>query len=160
MAVAAAIPLGTAVEILSHMSKGSPVVAPIPTRTTPRPTPKPAATPASTPAGQSTPAPAPTPTQPPSAAVTGTFTGSSEPDLFGYLTATVTLQDSKIVGVTINAPMDNPRSAMINQQAVPILKSETLQAQSANIDGISGATATSDAYYNSLVSALQKAGLS
>jgi uncharacterized protein with FMN-binding domain len=41
----------------------------------------------------------------------------------------------------------------------PILRSEALQAQSANIDGVSGATYTSTAYAQSLQSALDSAGI-
>jgi uncharacterized protein with FMN-binding domain len=61
--------------------------------------------------------------------------------------------------VSITAPQDNPTSAYINSQVVPMLQSETLKAQSANINGISGATVTSEFYYQSLVSALKQAHL-
>lgn len=47
-------------------------------------------------------------------------------------------------------------SQMINQQAAPILLQQTLQAQSAHIDGVSGATYTSMGYIASLQSALDK----
>jgi uncharacterized protein with FMN-binding domain len=79
--------------------------------------------------------------------------------MFGYLSANITVRSGKIVGVSISAPMDNPRSSYINSISVPMLKSETLKAQSSNINGISGATATSQAYYYSLTDALKKAGL-
>jgi uncharacterized protein with FMN-binding domain len=73
--------------------------------------------------------------------------------------ATITVTGKKITNVSITAPEDNPRSAGINQQAVPLLQSETLQAQSANVNLVSGATFTSDAYIQSLQGALQTAGL-
>ena len=53
---------------------------------------------------------------------------------------------------------DDPRSADINSQAGPILLQQTMQAQSANIDGVSGATYTSEGYLQSLQSALDQAG--
>jgi uncharacterized protein with FMN-binding domain len=49
------------------------------------------------------------------------------------------------------------RSQIINEQAIPYLKSEALKAQSARIDTISGATETSDAFIQSLQSALRSA---
>jgi uncharacterized protein with FMN-binding domain len=50
-------------------------------------------------------------------------------------------------------------SAAINSQAIPILKNETLQAQGANVNTVSGATYTSQAYIQSLQSATRQAGL-
>ena len=47
----------------------------------------------------------------------------------------------------------------INDYALPILIQETLDAQSADIDMVSGATVTSDGYLQSLQSALDQAGL-
>ena len=79
--------------------------------------------------------------------------------MFGPVQATLTVRNGKITWVKITAPQDNPTSAYINQQVVPMLRSETLKAQSSNINGISGATVTSDAYYQSLQSALTNAGL-
>ena len=54
-------------------------------------------------------------------------------------------------------PNHTDRSIFINQQALPLLIQETTQAQSASIDLISGATDTSDAFQQSLQSALIKA---
>jgi uncharacterized protein with FMN-binding domain len=51
------------------------------------------------------------------------------------------------------------RSEQINSQAAPILLQETLSAQSANIDTVSGASYTSEGYVQSLQSALDKAGI-
>ena len=51
------------------------------------------------------------------------------------------------------------RSQRINSDAAPILLQETLSAQSATIDSVSGATYTSDGYVESLQSALDQAGL-
>jgi uncharacterized protein with FMN-binding domain len=51
------------------------------------------------------------------------------------------------------------RSQQINSQAAPYLLQETLSAQSAHIDAISGATYTSAGYVQSLQSALDQAGI-
>jgi uncharacterized protein with FMN-binding domain len=78
-------------------------------------------------------------------------------DPFGGVQATITVAGNRITNVSISAPQDNPRSASINQQAVPLLQQETLQAQSAQINLISGATLTSQAYAQSLQAALTQA---
>jgi uncharacterized protein with FMN-binding domain len=49
------------------------------------------------------------------------------------------------------------RSGVISQSAAPILKGEAIAAQSASIDTVSGATYTSQAYAQSLQSALDAA---
>lgn len=103
--------------------------------------------------------PAPTAVPQPTASTTHTISGPVIDDQFGQVQATITVAGAKITNVSITAPQDNPRSAFINQQAVPMLQQETLQAQSANINLISGATVTSEAYLQSLQGALQSAGL-
>jgi uncharacterized protein with FMN-binding domain len=90
------------------------------------------------------------------AAPSGTFTGPQVSDLFGVVQATVTVVQGTITDVGITAPKSNPVSANINSQAVGYLRTETLNAQSANISTISGATATSQAYLQSLQGALAK----
>ena len=59
--------------------------------------------------------------------------------------------------VPVRLPDSNGVDQQIDQQAVPILIQETLDAQSANIQSISGASYTSDGYIRSLQSALDKA---
>jgi uncharacterized protein with FMN-binding domain len=54
-------------------------------------------------------------------------------------------------------PNHSGRSQFINQNAIPILRSEALQAQSASIDMVSGATYTSEAFAQSLQAAILKA---
>jgi uncharacterized protein with FMN-binding domain len=56
-------------------------------------------------------------------------------------------------------PTDRPRSAEINAQAGPLLRQEVLQAQSAKINVVSGATYTSEAFAQSLQVAIQRANL-
>ena len=68
------------------------------------------------------------------------------------------MQGGKITKVTVlQHPSGNPRDAEINDYALPILIQETLNAQSANIDMVSGATVTSDGYVQSLQAALDGA---
>ena len=55
-------------------------------------------------------------------------------------------------------PSSARRSKQINDRALPILRQEVVSAQSANIDSVSGATITSDAYATSLQAALDAAG--
>jgi uncharacterized protein with FMN-binding domain len=55
-------------------------------------------------------------------------------------------------------PADRSTSRYINAQALPVLDSEVVSAQSALVDIVSGATLTSDAYLRSLNSALRQAG--
>jgi uncharacterized protein with FMN-binding domain len=99
----------------------------------------------------------------PSVAATGsgsrTYVGTAEVNQYGTVQATLVVTGNKITNVIITAPQDNPRSASINSYAVPILVSETLQAQSANIDAVSGATYTSESYIGSLQAALAEAHL-
>ncbi len=54
-------------------------------------------------------------------------------------------------------PNDNFRDQEINSYAIPILNQEAVQAQSGQIDAISGATVTSGGYIQSLQSAVDKA---
>ncbi|MBV9923302.1 MAG: FMN-binding protein, partial [Pseudonocardia sp.] len=53
----------------------------------------------------------------------------------------------------------NGRDQEINAEALPVLVRETMSAQNADIDMVSGATVTSDGYVRSLQSALDQAGL-
>jgi len=67
---------------------------------------------------------------------------------------------SRIAGVKVlQYPQDNGRSIQINSTALLVLTHETISAQSAHIDMVSGATVTSDGYLQSLQSALDQAKL-
>lgn len=85
------------------------------------------------------------------------FKGPFEDMRWGPVRATITVKNKKITKVGITVTPETSRSQFIDDQAVPLLKMETLQAQSANIDGVSGATDTSDAYTQSLAAAIKKA---
>lgn len=90
---------------------------------------------------------------------TRTVTGSTAQTKYGPVQVRITLTGSKITGATaVQSPDETARSKNINSTAVPKLNQETLQAQSADIDTVSGATYTSGGYKQSLQSALDQAG--
>lgn len=87
-----------------------------------------------------------------------TYDGASVQTRFGTVQVRVTIQGGKITEVTALQLTDAERkSAQISSRAAPVLRSEVLQAQSANVQTVSGATVTSDAYLTSLQAALDAA---
>jgi len=90
----------------------------------------------------------------------GTFTGDSVRTPYGPVQVEITVTGGQISDIrTVQCPTATPRDQMICQQAVPYLVQESLAAQSANVNSISGATYTSEGYMQSLQSAIDKAGL-
>ncbi len=88
----------------------------------------------------------------------GTVTGPVVQTQFGPVQVQVTLANGRITNVTaLQLPSDRQRSAYISSIVGPMLQGEALAAQSAQIDLISGATYTSDAYAQSLQAALDQA---
>jgi uncharacterized protein with FMN-binding domain len=88
---------------------------------------------------------------------TKTVTGDSVNTRFGAVQVRVTVTNGKITAASaIDYPTSNPRDAQINAYAIPTLNSEAVQAGTANIDMVSGATFTSEGYLQSLQSALNK----
>ncbi|MBY8344234.1 FMN-binding protein [Streptomyces spinosirectus] len=93
-------------------------------------------------------------------AVTGTktTTGDTVQTRWGPVQVRITVKNGRLTEVTaVTYPTENPRDQEINSFALPRLRSEALQAQSADIDTVSGATYTSDGYRQSLQSALDSA---
>jgi uncharacterized protein with FMN-binding domain len=89
---------------------------------------------------------------------TGQLTGSAVATPFGYVQVQVTMQSGKITDVqALQMPGGDRHTQEISSYAAPHLRSEALQAQSAQIDTISGATYTSYGYIQSLQSALDQA---
>ncbi|MYW65101.1 FMN-binding protein [Streptomyces sp. SID8379] len=89
---------------------------------------------------------------------TRTVTGDTVQTRYGPVQVELTLSGSKITAArAVQSPGDDPRSRQINAAAVPTLVQETLSAQSARIDTVSGATFTSEGYISSLQSALDQA---
>jgi uncharacterized protein with FMN-binding domain len=88
----------------------------------------------------------------------GTFDGEVVDTRWGPVQVAVTIASGKITNVTtLTSPNDKQKSISINNRATPILRSEALSVQSANIDSVSGATYTSEGYAQSLQSALDQA---
>jgi len=86
-----------------------------------------------------------------------TVTGPVVDTPYGPVQVQVTVKSGKIVDVAaLQTPSDQMRSQMIAQYAVPVLRQEALQAQSAQIDVVSGATYTSMGYAQSLQAALDQ----
>jgi uncharacterized protein with FMN-binding domain len=95
---------------------------------------------------------------PASKGVSGTFVGPSVNANYGNVQVQITVKDGKITDATaLQAP--SGKNDRWTNMAVPILKKQTLAAQSANIQGASGASYTSYGWYTSLQGALAKAGL-
>ena len=88
------------------------------------------------------------------------FTGSLATDQYGQLQVKLSVKNGRItkVGFTTFVANDG-HSVQIDQSAAPVLIRETIAAQSAHIQGVSGATYTSNAYQQSLQAAIDKAGL-
>ena len=128
------------------------------------PTKKATSTPADsnpTPTQSATPTPTQTatPTQAPIVQkVTGVFVGPSVYVQYGNVQVEITVKDGKITDArAVVAP--SGRNDRYTNMAVPILRSQTLAAQSDRINGASGASYTSYGWYKSLQGALAKAGI-
>ncbi len=88
----------------------------------------------------------------------GTYTGSAADAYYGNIQVQVTIGGGKISDVQfLQSPNDNGTSRFINSQAMPLLRQEAIAAQSAQVDVVSGASDSSQAFQQSLASALQQA---
>ena len=123
-------------------------------------------TPSTAPTQSQTPAAAPTQSQTPAAAAvkstpkgnSGKFVGTSVFVQYGYVQVELTVENGKITDArALQAP--NGRSDRFSQYAIPVLRQQTLNAQSSKIQGASGASYTSWGWYTSLQAALVKAGM-
>jgi uncharacterized protein with FMN-binding domain len=93
-----------------------------------------------------------------STAINGTFTGPSVFVNYGNVQVKITVVNGRITdAVAVKAP--SGRNDRYTNMAVPILKAQTLKAQSANIQGASGASYTSYGWFTSLQGAIAQAGL-
>ena len=90
--------------------------------------------------------------------VAGTFTGSTADTRWGPVQTRITVANGRITAVdVVQYPDGNAKDREINADAIPQLVDETIQAQTAQIDMVSGATVTSTGYLESLQSALDQA---
>ena len=90
--------------------------------------------------------------------INGTFTGSAVDVGYGTVQVKITVVNGKITDAqAVQAP--SGRNDRYTNMSVPVLRQRTLTAQSANINGVSGASYSSFGWYTSLVVALKQAGL-
>lgn len=122
------------------------------TSTTPSTAPT-AATSTGTPTSSSSPTPTSTPT-PTTGVRDGSYTGTAVNTRYGIVQVTAVISGGKLVDIQNT----NVNATGGRLQAVPTLKQEALQAQSANIQIVSNATYTSEGYMQSLQAALNAAG--
>lgn len=93
-------------------------------------------------------------------ATSQTYTGDAVETGYGPVQVEVTVEGSTITDVTaVAVPQNDGKSAQISAYAIPELQQQAVTAQSASIDGISGASYTSAGFAQSLQSALAQAGL-
>ena len=92
------------------------------------------------------------------ASTTGSYTGSTVDTRYGPVQVRAVVKAGKLTNVVVLQQTDGGRSSQIDSYALPILTTEALKAQSADIDVVSGATYTSQGYAQSLQAALDAAG--
>jgi len=137
----------------------TPTPTPTPTKTeTPTPTPTPTKTALPVPTKTATPTPTKTVTPAPVVKADGTFIGPSVNVNYGYVQVEITVSNGKIVDArALQSP--SGRSDQYSTYAIPILRQQTLAAQSTTIQGASGASYTTYGWRKSLQGAMIKAGL-
>jgi uncharacterized protein with FMN-binding domain len=138
---------------LSAGTASRPATTTTPASASPPTTGPPPPTPTTAPATQGT-----TTTTAPS--TTRSATGPSVDYNFGLISVTATVSGTKLTNVSIASLDDggSPRSQSIDQQSIPILEQQALQAQSGNIQGVFGASYTSSGFQQSLQAALSQLG--
>jgi uncharacterized protein with FMN-binding domain len=88
----------------------------------------------------------------------GTYVGSAADAYYGSVQVQATISNGTLADVRfLQYPNDRSTSRVINETAMSVLKQEAISAQSANVNGVSGASDTSAAFKQSLASALSKA---
>ncbi len=115
---------------------------------------------ASTPQPVTTPSKTVTPTKTTTAGMykDGSYTGSVADAYYGNVQVKAVISGGKLSDVVfLSYPNDRQNSVRINTYATPILKSEAISAQSADVDAVSGASFTSKAFKESLSNALLQA---
>ena len=118
----------------------------------------PAPAPSATPSKSGAPSTAPTAAPAKPVGISGSFTGSVANTRYGPVQVKIVVKNGKIVDAqAVQAPSGS--NDRYTQKAVPRLREQTIAAQSANVQGVSGASFTSYGWYESLVSAIAQAGL-
>jgi len=89
-----------------------------------------------------------------------TVEGDAVMTRFGNVQVKITVAGGKITAAEVlQVPWEDRHDQMINSRAVPVYNEETVQAQSADIDVVSGATVTWEGYTQSLQSAIDRANI-
>jgi uncharacterized protein with FMN-binding domain len=147
-------PLTTPIQIVPV-----PVPVPKPTPVAPKPVVIPKPIPAPTPIPTPVPLPTPTPAPAPSDQYRdGSYTGDATDAFYGIVQVRAIIQNNKISDVQfLQFPNDRQTSRQISARSMPRLTQEAIAIQSANVDIVSGATQTSEAFQTSLASALAQA---
>jgi len=88
----------------------------------------------------------------------GEYIGDLTDAIYGNIQIKLVIKNGKITDVIfLTFPNDLPHTREVSAMALPILRQETIQSQSANVDNVTGATQTTDGYIQSVKSALDKA---
>lgn len=107
---------------------------------------------------QTQPVQQPAPAQPKGQYADGTYTGPAVNAFYGFIQVQATVSGGALTDVQfLRYPNDRGTSVYINQQAMPLLRQEAIAAQSAQVNGVSGASDTSAAFVQSLAAALSQA---
>lgn len=159
-------PVTGVVGISEPESLAVPSTAPIVTTGEPPPEPEPATTATIGSATTTTTEPPATNTQPPTTTTVTvprspsvTVTGPAVETEWGFFQVEIAVEDGVLVSVAAVQEPGDQRSRRINAQALPIYEELAVEAQSADIDVISGATVTWLGYTSSLQAALDDAGI-
>lgn len=150
-AIATPLPLPVPTQIVAQ-----PTASALPPKVTSAPTPAQAAVPTAPP--PTTAPPAPVPAVQTGLYRNGSYNGSVTDAYYGNMQVQAIIQAGKLASVQIlEFPNDRRTSIRINNIALPYLIDEAIKAQSSNVDVISGATLTSEAFAQSLQTALETA---
>ena len=88
----------------------------------------------------------------------GTYTGPVVDAYYGLMQIQAIISGGRLTSIKVlRYPSDRRTSVSINRQALPMLRDEVISAQSANVDIISGATLSSEAFIRSLGAAMRQA---
>ncbi len=90
----------------------------------------------------------------------GVFVGEAVPNGHGDVQVQITVAEGAVTAAeAVQYPTSDPRARQVNTRAIPILDEEAIGATTGDLDMVSGATLTSNAYRKSLQDALDQAGL-
>lgn len=85
----------------------------------------------------------------------GSYIGTAADAYYGIVQVKAIVRDGQLIDVQfLQYPNERDNSRLISKRAIPLLTQEAIQAQNAEVDGVSGATQTSAAFKESLASAL------